>query len=459
MMLPIILAIEPDRRQAARVAGLAPGHINAEIIVVGSVAAALDTLKTRRPDLVLTPQLFSTRDDATLTARLRELEGDRVELPTLVTPLLASGEVEEADTDDKGSGGLLKRLRKQKSAPPAASSTGCSPAVFAAQITEYLVRLVAERHDHEQARRKNELADARGSASAPMLGELLPMPAVKQSAQSASIEAAAYAAFDVDSDAPVSVTAHLPEEDAPAYVPEEETFAIEAHEMELGTQHLEQPESEPIHEPAVVEPVRPEPVVELPEPIVELVAQPSDQAPDDVAANLLADGAADSDDTPEVIEPVEESTEVELAPQAPLDDLASILEDLELEAEFSDEAPQPAEPEPDAIELPAPDELWAQLQTAQQSIAPIEGPDLKKRRPPAPPKTPKSVRAKSKLTAVPKPVRTARPKKPKKPMQDEWGLYDPEQCGFAALLERLEELTEAEADEKEGEGRSAIMRR
>jgi hypothetical protein len=27
-------------------------------------------------------------------------------------------------------------------------------------------------------------------------------------------------------------------------------------------------------------------------------------------------------------------------------------------------------------------------------------------------------------------------------MQDEWGLYDPEQCGFAALLERLEELTE-----------------
>ena len=46
-----------------------------------------------------------------------------------------------------------------------------------------------------------------------------------------------------------------------------------------------------------------------------------------------------------------------------------------------------------------------------------------------------------------------------KPMQDEWGLYDPEQCGFAALLERLEELTETEAAEKEGEGRSAIMRR
>jgi hypothetical protein len=39
-------------------------------------------------------------------------------------------------------------------------------------------------------------------------------------------------------------------------------------------------------------------------------------------------------------------------------------------------------------------------------------------------------------------------------MQDEWGLYDPEQCGFAALLERLDELTRTNAEEKkDGEGR------
>jgi hypothetical protein len=46
-----------------------------------------------------------------------------------------------------------------------------------------------------------------------------------------------------------------------------------------------------------------------------------------------------------------------------------------------------------------------------------------------------------------------------RPKQDEWGIYDPEQCGFAALLERLDELTRTEAEEKEGGGRSAIMRR
>jgi hypothetical protein len=28
-----------------------------------------------------------------------------------------------------------------------------------------------------------------------------------------------------------------------------------------------------------------------------------------------------------------------------------------------------------------------------------------------------------------------------KPAQDEWGFFDPEQCGFAALLEKLDEIT------------------
>jgi hypothetical protein len=42
----------------------------------------------------------------------------------------------------------------------------------------------------------------------------------------------------------------------------------------------------------------------------------------------------------------------------------------------------------------------------------------------------------------------SRPKKPK-PVQDEWGFFDPDQCGFAALLDKLDEITEdEEATEK-----------
>jgi hypothetical protein len=31
--------------------------------------------------------------------------------------------------------------------------------------------------------------------------------------------------------------------------------------------------------------------------------------------------------------------------------------------------------------------------------------------------------------------------KKSRPLQDEWGLFDPEQCGFSALLAKLEEIT------------------
>ena len=40
--------------------------------------------------------------------------------------------------------------------------------------------------------------------------------------------------------------------------------------------------------------------------------------------------------------------------------------------------------------------------------------------------------------SVGKPVRKR--KRPLPPKQDEWGFFDPDQCGFAALLAKLEEI-------------------
>ena len=47
--------------------------------------------------------------------------------------------------------------------------------------------------------------------------------------------------------------------------------------------------------------------------------------------------------------------------------------------------------------------------------------------------------AEPKQTAA-KPAR--RTKKTPQPIQDEWGFFDPEQCGFAALLAKLDEITD-----------------
>jgi hypothetical protein len=32
-------------------------------------------------------------------------------------------------------------------------------------------------------------------------------------------------------------------------------------------------------------------------------------------------------------------------------------------------------------------------------------------------------------------------------VQDEWGFFDPQQCGFAALLAKLDEITEANEEQ------------
>jgi hypothetical protein len=50
--------------------------------------------------------------------------------------------------------------------------------------------------------------------------------------------------------------------------------------------------------------------------------------------------------------------------------------------------------------------------------------------------------------AAPVPAPVMRRARRSKPIQDEWGFFDPEQCGFAALLAKLDEITEG-AEEPE----------
>lgn len=50
----------------------------------------------------------------------------------------------------------------------------------------------------------------------------------------------------------------------------------------------------------------------------------------------------------------------------------------------------------------------------------------------------------------PEPKKKGRRPAGKKPMQDEWGLFDPEQCGFAALIVKLDEVTDTNNAEPKG---------
>ena len=84
-------------------------------------------------------------------------------------------------------------------------------------------------------------------------------------------------------------------------------------------------------------------------------------------------------------------------------------------------------------------ELNAPVQSAQAAPAvqkpqPARAPAVRQAAKPAAPAAvaPAAVAAADELKKRPKRTR---------PIEDEWGLFDPEQCGFAALLDKLDEIT------------------
>src|SRR3954464_302718 len=126
--MAIVLAIEPDRRQAAHLAAIVRHQVHAELLIADTTEGALDAIGNRIPDLVLVPALLSPQDDAALAAALRVIAA-AAHVRTLTIPVFNSG----GSSDGAKSGGLLSRFRRGKSEAP---SVGCDPAVFAEQITD-----------------------------------------------------------------------------------------------------------------------------------------------------------------------------------------------------------------------------------------------------------------------------------------------------------------------------------
>ena len=128
--MPLILAIEPDRKQAGRLTLLTRGLPGAELVLADSTEQALAALNGRVPNLILTSLLLSPKDEA----GLRALNGSGVPVPTLMIPVFATAILAAAEP-----GGFLARLPWSRAGATVAPGTaGCDPAVFASQIWEYL---------------------------------------------------------------------------------------------------------------------------------------------------------------------------------------------------------------------------------------------------------------------------------------------------------------------------------
>lgn len=127
--MPLILAIDPDKRQSTQLASLVKAQLQAELVQRATAGEALEALQGRVPDLVLTTSLISPREDAVLATYLRELGPAGAHVQTVTIPLLGTAAPQRAR-------GVLAALRREK--PQPAMIDGCAPDVFAEQIRQYL---------------------------------------------------------------------------------------------------------------------------------------------------------------------------------------------------------------------------------------------------------------------------------------------------------------------------------
>src|ERR1700745_1378782 len=87
--MSIVLAIEPDHRQAAHLTAIVRHQVGADLVLAHTTERALDAIGNLVPDLVLVPALLSPQDDAALATALRVI-ATAAHVRTLTIPVLAN---------------------------------------------------------------------------------------------------------------------------------------------------------------------------------------------------------------------------------------------------------------------------------------------------------------------------------------------------------------------------------
>ncbi len=389
--MPLILAIEPDRRQAAQLSVVVRKRVHAELILVDTTERALDAIGNRMPDLVLVPALLSPQDDAALAAALRVIAA-AAHVQMLTIPVLGAPRPAPAP------GGMLSALRRGKTR--AAEPDGCDPAVFAEQVAAYLERATQERPTVELA-----AAPAETAAYAPEL---------RGSAPAVHVEPAAVEAVLVE---PAAVT---PLGDLGARDDKwSESTAAEgpmvATPDESVTFALEEAVRALFAAPAPVDP---------PAPIVAEQTPAAASAPERPIAQTDSRAAEDEDDLIAALMLIP-LTVVELIDEDGWIGSGVAGSDRALAASGIDvvegEDLDPSRGNPSA---PGGEREWVALVASLRA-------DINRLR---------GERDKPGHRVV----QGVRSDRKAKPAQDEWGFFDPEQCGFAALLAKLDEVTDSE---------------
>ena len=222
--MPLVLALEPDPRQAEALKTLVERRVSAEFLLADSKDAAIAAIAERVPDLILVTALLSPRDESELTDHLRSLDG-AAHLQTLTIPLL-SGVALPAPA--KRRRGLFAALQRHVPDKPTA---GCDPVVFADQIRSYLERaqeLRAEAAEHRAVQRTSEAVRGVDAGARP------PAARPAEAAEPAREATSSYWDWDAPSDAGRSFSTSATADEPAAAIDEHPLTVIDAGDALLG---------------------------------------------------------------------------------------------------------------------------------------------------------------------------------------------------------------------------------
>jgi len=450
--MPLILAIDSDRRQSEQLAALMRKSLKVELVQATSAGEGLHALRDRVPDLILTSPLLSPFDDGVLDEYLRELGTQAAHVQTVRIPVLSAVSKPSART--------LFSLRRTKT--PSTAPDGCDPKVFADEIAQYLARAQERRAARASAPTVMASADVDRS---PVRDEkaLVPTATVAHVAREDDPIVRDFASFtaqdDEDDQIPIYQptatiqTFEIPEEPKPLALSQPEPVAVDSEPIIVRPMSILN-----LSEPMVIEPsqlIQPEP--DDPEPRSVLLAEPIDIEPGPEPIEVAA--------TPEPIDAMPPVAPIEVA-EAPevLAQPASL--SVETSAGTSASPARPGTAPITSFETalaairaawvtPSPDARAAQAAPAKAPARPAQAEvDLTGDIDALPNVDPSQRKAEdqpapdeSSLRRSPK-ARKNTPRTPQartasgSPVQDEWGIFDPDQCGFSALVDKLDEVAD-----------------
>jgi len=143
--MTLIVAIEPDRRQANYLSAMVRQRLKAELLLAESADQAIRALNGRVPDVILTSALLSPKDESVLADWLRTLDTLAAHIQTLTIPVFSSAQQRPAQRVR----GMFASFMGSEAEEAPAVSGGCDPALFAEQCSDYLERARAQRAHHE----------------------------------------------------------------------------------------------------------------------------------------------------------------------------------------------------------------------------------------------------------------------------------------------------------------------